>query len=561
MTAVVEEAASSFAAPVKTTDKGSNENTKSKNENGQVNHVLHNNIPTLSPCSPPTPASMHNTVRKHFPFSDDQTVSMNGDYCFEEMKRKEEKVDEILDCLNGVTNFRTSETLSKNDLDYNDDEKVVDLWHLRQLAISEHGLVNANMRKRAWPKLVGANEHILNSSIASLPVHFSRENRNCQEEKSNKLNDIPEADIIMIKKDITACVWNIEEEIKTVRKMREVEKERKRNTGMQIVFKKEKIGREDASVASVDSGLSSITAGRITPQLIPEAIRAFPRFGPPTGIDAAQSPSASGTSTPVSGVATPNTLPSITPIGIQNISINENSDVPSTIKKSKARYLRKRKEEQALLLNIITSVLRAVPDEEESSDIDSDLGVDDDTVVADNIRKLYYFKDMHNLIGPILITLESPSLTSLVVNRLAQSHLRDAMGSTFDNIQAGIRLIFMPLLESVDKTLHDYLIKGDLKDPCVFALQWVMCWFATDVSNYDIIGRLFDVFISSHASFPVYFSVAMITHTANKGRIMMTPCEKSALKAVIFSLPSTTSENINAKDMIEDMIRASLSYM
>ena len=136
------------------------------------------------------------------------------------MKRKEEKIDEILDCLNGIKNtHRSSETLTRNNVDYNDDEKVVDLWNLRQLAISEYGLVNPNIRKRAWPKLVGANEHILNSSIASLPSHFSRENTNSREEKVNKLNNLPDADVKMIKNDIHKnFVWNIEAEIKSVRK-------------------------------------------------------------------------------------------------------------------------------------------------------------------------------------------------------------------------------------------------------------------------------------------------------------------------------------------------------
>lgn len=560
MTTVVEEVPTS--AMTNDADGQRFHDVESKNQNVEGNrnaqsfNVL-NNIPTLSPCSPATPASSGG-VKKAIQFSNDHNaMEMNEDH--KEAQEKEDKIDEILNCLNGVSTSRTSAT--SIDPEHSDDEKVVDLWHLRELAISKHGLVNANIRKRAWPKLVGANEHILNSSIASLPTHFSRGSG--QQEKTLKLNDLPETDIVMIKKDIAECVWNIEDEIKLVRRKREEEKEIKRSAGIQIVFKKEKIGGEDASIASLDSGVSSITAGRITPQLIPEAVRAFPRFGSSPGVNAFvnQSPSASGASTPVSGIATPNTLPSITPIGIQNLSINENSDVSSTIKKSKARYLRKRKEERRLLLNIITSVLRTVPNEEESSDIDSDLGVDDDTIVADNIKKLYYFKGMHNLVGPILITLESPSLTSLVVNRLAQSHLRDAMGSTFDNIQAGIRLLFMPLLEKVDKPLHDYLIKGGLKDPCIFALQWVLCWFTTDVPNYDIIGRLYDVFITSHASFPVYFSVAMLTHAYNKGRVMMTPCEESALKSVIFSLPSTSAENIHAMDMIEDMIKRSLNYM
>lgn len=495
------------------------------------------NIPTLGPCSPVSPSDSNRTTPC---WSESETMKEDEDH----EEEKEVKTDEILSCLNGVC-MMTQQPSSNVD----DDERVVDLWHLRQLAISNHGLVNASIRKRVWPKLVGANEHILTASFASLPSHFSRPEAN-DGIKISKVNDIAEEDIFMIKSDIDNCNWNIEEEIKSIRKQRDQERQQKQNS----VFNFKRNIDGDASVASLDSGCSSITAGRITPQLIPECVRAFPRFG--SGV---VSPHASGTTTPVSGIATPNTLPSIAPIGVQNMSINENSIVPTIITKVR-KSRRKRKEEQALLLNIITTVLRAVPDDDEDSD-ESDFENDDDTVVADNINKLYYFKGMHNVIGPLLITLESPSLTSLIFNRLAQNHFRDAMGSTFENIQAGIRLVFMPLLEKVDKTLYDYIIRGGVNDPCKFALPWVLCWFTNDITNYDIVSRLFDVFIASHPSFPVYLSVAMLTHYANKRLIMMCPCDESRLVSVISSLPSTTADDGNALNTFEEIIDLAVSYM
>lgn len=522
------------------------------------------NIPPLSPCSPATAASPNEKMKKTIHFWDDSQNKKDQDNANENNKvddQHELKKDEILSCLNGVcirpqTKSQHSRRASHNNFD--DDEKVVDLWHLRELAISKHGLVSASIRKRVWPKLVGANEHILKASSASLPSHFRSpqvgEVESSNKIKSCKVNDLAESDIVMINKDIDDCIWSIEAEIKAVRRKRdqEKEKEKARNSG----FTSLKKGIEDASVASLDSGCSSITAGRITPQLIPETIRAFPRFG--AGVS---SPHASGASTPVSGIATPNTVPSITPLGVQNISIHENSNVPTVITKVRPKYRRRRKEEQALLLNIITSVLRSVPEKEEPLEPDSDFELDDDTVVVDNINKLYYFKGMHNVIAPLLITLESPSLTSLVFNRLSQSHFRDAMGSTFANIQTGIRLMLMPLLEKVDKGLHDYIVKGGVNDACVFALHWVLCWFTSEVANYDIVCRLFDVFIASHASFPVYLSVAMLTHHSNKNRIMMTLCDESSLVSVISSLPSTIAAETNAMDIFEDMIEVALSYM
>ena len=444
--------------------------------------------------------------------------------------------------------------------------------------LSSYGIISCC---RTWPKLVGANEHILTSSIASLPLQLRRaEDNNESTHIVKNLNDLAESDILMIKRDIHDCIWNIEGEIKSIRRKKDLERQKKRSNlnGSGVVARSDVLSNgknsqnETASIVSFDSGCSTITAGRITPQLIPESDRAFPRYGVgPSSGAAHSSPHASGTSTPVSGIASPNTAPSMIPLGIQNISIGENSNVPTVITKKRTRSHRQRKEEMTLLFNIITSVLRTVPEEDEGIIDDDECHLycndgkevdDDDTVVADNINKLYYFKGMHNVISPLLITLESPSLASLVFNRLGQSHFRDAMGSTFDNIQAGIRLIFMSVLEKNDKDLYEYIINsGSIADPCVFVLPWVLCWFTSEISSYDIITRLFDCFIASHASFPVYFAVAMLTHPAHKSLIMMTPCEKSALLSVIASLPSSTATEVNGMDIFEDMIEVALNYM
>ena len=92
------------------------------------------------------------------------------------MKEIELKTDEIFSCLGGVYIQKDSSSKSRKsrrgrdkdasntgDDDDDDDEKVVDLWHLRQLAISKHAFVSASIRKRAWLKLVHADEHIFTS--------------------------------------------------------------------------------------------------------------------------------------------------------------------------------------------------------------------------------------------------------------------------------------------------------------------------------------------------------------------------------------------------------------
>ena len=46
-------------------------------------------------------------------------------------------------------------------------EPEVDLWALRELCLTEGGLVNDTLRKRAWPKLVGLSPYKLEASGAS----------------------------------------------------------------------------------------------------------------------------------------------------------------------------------------------------------------------------------------------------------------------------------------------------------------------------------------------------------------------------------------------------------
>ena len=64
-------------------------------------------------------------------------------------------MDEVLRCLAGR-------------------DGVVDLWDLRGLALSHGGLVCPTVRRRAWTKLVGVDEHILNTATLTVPTLVSR---------------------------------------------------------------------------------------------------------------------------------------------------------------------------------------------------------------------------------------------------------------------------------------------------------------------------------------------------------------------------------------------------
>jgi len=78
----------------------------------------------------------------------------------------------------------------------NDEEAVVDLWKLRELALSKGGLLCPRLRRRAWPTLVRAHEQVLQVSASTSPHGFVT----------------PSArDIKALKDDCSKTIWAIEE--------------------------------------------------------------------------------------------------------------------------------------------------------------------------------------------------------------------------------------------------------------------------------------------------------------------------------------------------------------
>jgi hypothetical protein len=95
-----------------------------------------------------------------------------------------------------------------------------------------------------------------------------------------------------------------------------------------------------------------------------------------------------------------------------------------------------------------------------------------------------------------------------VLLQLSQSHFRDCMRANFAQLQTTMRLTLLPMIAYFDPTLHDFL--ADCSMEPFFALSWIITWFSHDVRDTDLTKRLFDFFISSHPLMPFYVSVAMV---------------------------------------------------
>jgi len=406
----------------------------------------------------------------------------------------EDKKKEIQNCLNG--GLRLLSPSKNRDFDEEDDKIVVDLWHLRQLALSKGGLLNASIRKQAWLKLIDANENIFTKGVTLDTITGKNKSRGDPSKDVAKLSD---HEINLIKEDIKNCIWNLEAEMKRSRISCTPSKS---------------IATHDEYADSIDE----MTA-----------------LGDPDEY----------THTP---------LPQSAPEHIATVFPGDNSTMSpgrySIEHPGSPKFARRKKEESSLLLNIITSILRTSPTEVK------DLGME----------RLFYFPGMHNVVAPILITLESPSLTSLAVARLSMYHMKDSVCPTFDDIQSAIRSMLLPLLEFFDKPLHDLLVKGGISDPCSFALRWILCWFTSDIQDYNVIARLFDAFIVSHHLFPIYTAVAMITFGPNRSRIEIAAENGGGelLAETLFNIPSNVARSQShngAITSIESIIETSISYM
>lgn len=82
-------------------------------------------------------------------------------------------------------------------------EPVVDLWKLRELALTEGGLVNDSLRKLAWPKLVGvSNDGIASSSGSSNEGQSSPP-------PTSEVTVPPSFDAEQIERDVSRVTWHL----------------------------------------------------------------------------------------------------------------------------------------------------------------------------------------------------------------------------------------------------------------------------------------------------------------------------------------------------------------
>mmetsp|Transcript_15250 Transcript_15250/g.29297 ORF Transcript_15250/g.29297 Transcript_15250/m.29297 type:complete len:843 (+) Transcript_15250:676-3204(+) len=344
-------------------------------------------------------------------------------------------------------------------------EPVVDLWTLREMALTEGGLVNDSLRKLAWPKLVGVNneashDHSASSSSLSQPVP-----------PTDQIDPPNSLDAEQITRDVSRVTWHLLTGNQRSRNFQMKNKHRKRV--QTLLKKKQKRLGDFLNLVLVQS------YGDVEDMEGNDRLRYYQGFH-----DVAS---------------------------IVLMALGGASTVEMTIP-----------------VNLNVSFYHEEEGRKNSCEESKEDGADE---APNSARRV---EEAHKAAASMGLT-----LACQVLLQLTQSHLRDAMRANFQQLNAALRLIIMPLTAAFDPEVHSHLYDCEMEP--FFALSWIITWFSHDVRDTAIVKRLFDFFLVSHPMMSIYMSVAMMIHPLNRIEVLGTDCDFACVHHALADLPKNSS--------------------
>mmetsp|Transcript_29273 Transcript_29273/g.69535 ORF Transcript_29273/g.69535 Transcript_29273/m.69535 type:complete len:401 (-) Transcript_29273:1078-2280(-) len=147
--------------------------------------------------------------------------------------------------------------------------------------------------------------------------------------------------------------------------------------------------------------------------------------------------------------------------------------------------LRRREREQRLndLSTVIDSILAANPD-------------------------LHYYQGFNDVCSIAILVMGSVEQARPVAERLAKFHFREAMNTTLLAVQQALKII-LRIVERRDKKL--YLALEETGVEPIYAISWILTWFAHDLRSLPQIERVYDFFIATHPLMSLYLSASVLS--------------------------------------------------
>jgi hypothetical protein len=388
---------------------------------------------------------------------------------------------------NGNTDARTAMLQEKaDDVQRVLDEPIVDLWLLRELALTEGGLVNDELRQRAWPKLVGLHE-LWDGSDETLPTPKSDDTTFALSSQASAQNSKE-----------SALSSNATEDSSSPR------------SSMFPLSTSEPLHRTAGSLGS-----------NKTKERVPKIVA--------RSLDMEQ----------ISLDVTRCTWHLLT--GTQR---SQAFQMEHKRHRKVARQIKRKQRRLANLINLALQKSYALRERDINSKSRLRYYQGYHDVACIFLSALGGSSGMQTSKFASAVSGTAASvgldLPAAVLLQVSRSHLRDPMKSSFRQLQTCLCLTFFPLLALFDRTLHDHLVAGEMTEP-TFALSWIITWFAHDVRDTELVKRLFDAFLVSHPLLPLYVTLAMLMHQHNREEILSTECEFSSLHQVLAGLPKNSS--------------------
>ncbi|XP_077599793.1 TBC1 domain family member 20 isoform X2 [Stigmatopora nigra] len=145
--------------------------------------------------------------------------------------------------------------------------------------------------------------------------------------------------------------------------------------------------------------------------------------------------------------------------------------------------------------------------------------------------QLNYYQGYHDVAVTLLLVV-GERMALAMLRTLSQYHLRDFMDPTMDSTKHILNYL-MPLLEEVDKELHDFMIRSEVGT--IFALSWLITWYGHVLSEFKLTLRLYDFFLASHPMMPIYLAATIVLHRGTE--VKQTDCDMASVHQLLSKIP------------------------
>uniref|UniRef100_A0A672NRK9 TBC1 domain family member 20 n=1 Tax=Sinocyclocheilus grahami TaxID=75366 RepID=A0A672NRK9_SINGR len=153
-------------------------------------------------------------------------------------------------------------------------------------------------------------------------------------------------------------------------------------------------------------------------------------------------------------------------------------------------------------------------------------------IILDVLRRnpqLHYYQGYHDIVVTFLLVV-GERMTIGIMEKLSNHHLRDFMDPTMDSTKHILNYL-MPILEQVDRELHDFMIRSEVGT--IFALSWLITWYGYVLSDFRHVLRLYDFFLASHPLMAIYFAAVV----RRSKEVKSSECDMASVHHLLSQMP------------------------